>query len=234
MDHYRVRVKLSKWLLWTLSLLVLLAGSAGAGWIFLVGDLPNSVAMADWSADSPDIDISSLSQPASEKQLAQLRSRNKRLRKELDRLYPKDIYIVIDTAQNRLYLKQNDEVLRKAVCSTGSGRELEDPYKNRKWVFDTPRGEFRVRGKITNPVWRKPDWAFIEEGETVPKREADRFESGVLGDYGLAFGDGYFIHGTLYTRLLGKSITHGCVRLGDEDLKFVYNKAPFGAKIFIF
>ena len=85
-------------------------------------------------------------------------------------------------------------------------------------------------------MWRKPDWAFVEEGEPVPTRKdaVERFEEGVLGEYALAFGDGYLIHGTLYTRLLGKSVTHGCVRLGPIDLKAVYDAAPLRTKIYIF
>jgi len=44
-------------------------------------------------------------------------------------------------------------------------------------------------------------------------------EAGVLGDYALGFGQGYFIHGTLYTRLLGRNVTHGCIRVADKDLE---------------
>jgi len=230
----RVRFRISRWLIWTLALLLLLSGGAFAGWILLLGDIQGSSVSADYPDQPPEIDVANLSQPEMEKLLVKLRQRNKRVRRELDTLYPHEIHIVIDTAQNKLLLKKGDEVLREAVCSTGSGRELTDPYKNRKWMFDTPRGEFHVRGKVRNPTWRKPDWAFIEEGLPVPKREEDRYESGVLGDYGLAFGDGFFIHGTLYTRLLGRSVTHGCVRLGDDDLSFVYENAPVGARIFIY
>ena len=39
----------------------------------------------------------------------------------------------------------------------------------------------------------------------------------MMGDYALGIGSGYFIHGTLYKRLLGRNVSHGCVRLGDED-----------------
>ncbi len=59
-------------------------------------------------------------------------------------------------------------------------------------------------------------------------------ERGVLGDYALGFGNGYFIHGTLYTRLLGRNVTHGCIRVGDDDLKVVFNNAQIGTKIYIY
>jgi L,D-transpeptidase ErfK/SrfK len=157
------------------------------------------------------------------------------LEKRMSALLPKGLYIVIDTAENRLYLKNGKDVVRTAVVSCGSGVVLEEAGgKKRSWVFDTPRGEFSVKSKITNPYWVKPDWAFIEEGEAIPKGLEDRIEAGTLGDYALGFGEGYFIHGTLYTRLLGRNVTHGCVRVGDEDLKAIFRAVPMGAKIYIY
>lgn len=157
------------------------------------------------------------------------------LRKSLEALKPRGVYIIVDTGENRLYLMKGQEVLRTAVVSCGSGEVLEDPSGKRKWVFDTPRGEFAVKSKVRNPYWVKPDWAFIEEGEPVPPKNSEaRFEAGTLGDYALGFGDGYFIHGTLYTRLLGRNVTHGCVRVGDEDLEAVFKAAQIGTKIYIY
>jgi lipoprotein-anchoring transpeptidase ErfK/SrfK len=173
--------------------------------------------------------------PVPEKDLAKVERNVQQLEKRLAALSPKGLYIVIDTAENRLWLKKGDQVLRTAVVSCGSGVVLEEPGgKKRSWVFDTPRGEFSVKTKITNPYWVKPDWAFIEEGEKIPKSVEDRIEAGTLGDYALGFGEGYFIHGTLYTRLLGRNVTHGCVRVGDDDLKFLYQNVPIGARIYIY
>lgn len=174
-------------------------------------------------------------QPAEEKNAAKAERAVQQLEKRMAGLLPRGTYIVIDTAANRLFLKEGAKVVREAVVSCGSGVVLEEPGgKKRTWVFDTPRGEFAVKSKITNPYWVKPDWAFIEEGETVPKAMEDRIEAGTLGDYALGFGQGYFIHGTLYTRLLGRNVTHGCVRVGDEDLKAVFKAVPVGAKIYIY
>jgi lipoprotein-anchoring transpeptidase ErfK/SrfK len=156
------------------------------------------------------------------------------LERRISVLQPKGIYIVVDTGENRLYVKKGSEIIRQAVVSCGSGDVLEDPSGKRKWVFDTPRGEFSVKSKIRNPYWVKPDWAFIEEGEPIPKNQEDRVEAGSLGDYALGFGDGYFIHGTLYTRLLGRNVTHGCVRVGDDDLKEIFKIVALGTKIYIY
>lgn len=167
--------------------------------------------------------------------LRTLQARYKTLAKQLTQLMPTQPYILVDTARNHLYIKRQDQVMLDALASTGSGTILDKPGDSKgQWIFDTPRGEFTVQSRLTNPVWVKPDWAFIEEGLAVPKSQADRLEPGVLGEYALGFGKGYFIHGTLYTRLLGKNVTHGCIRLNDDDLKSVYRLAKVGTPIMIF
>lgn len=167
--------------------------------------------------------------------LAELKAKNRNLRGIIEGLAPSGLYIVVDTAENVLFLRHGDTIIRKAVISAGSGSILKDPSGKRRWVFDTPRGEFNVQSKIVKPKWIKPDWAFIEEGEDIPKKiSKERIEEGVLGDYALGLGDGYFIHGTLYTRLLGRNVTHGCIRVGDEDLMAIFNASGIGTKVFIF
>ncbi|MBE0596347.1 MAG: L,D-transpeptidase [Desulfuromonadales bacterium] len=166
--------------------------------------------------------------------LRAMQSENARLRQKIAALAPKGVYVVIDTAGNRVYLRQGDETLKEMLASCGSGNVLEDPAGGRTWTFDTPRGEFRIQSKISKPIWIKPDWAFIEEGEPIPKRHAERAEPGMMGDYALGIGQGYFIHGTLYSRLLGRNVSHGCVRLGDDDLKTLVKKVSLGTRVIIF
>ncbi len=156
------------------------------------------------------------------------------LQKQIDRFTPGNAYLVINTTENSFSLYQNRRLVREGICSTGSYISLEGEG-DKKWVFKTPRGDFRILNKITDPVWRKPDWAFVEEGLPIPPaNHPSRYERGVLGDYALALGDGYLIHGTLYQRFLGLPVTHGCIRLNDEDLKVVYQTLPTGSKVFIY
>lgn len=163
-----------------------------------------------------------------------LAAANGKLQKKLAAMAPKGQYVVIDTANNRVYLRDGERNLREMLASCGSGNVLVDPVGGRTWTFDTPRGQFQVRSKVNKPIWIKPDWAFIEEGEPIPSRTSDRAEANVMGDYALGIGQGYFIHGTLYKRLLGRNVSHGCVRLGDEDLEFLFNVAKLGTKVIIF
>lgn len=156
------------------------------------------------------------------------------LRRRFDLLTPRVPYLVVNTSENRIRVMVRNQLLHEGVCSTGSYVLLK-AADERQWVFFTPRGRFQILGKRVNPVWAKPDWAFIEEGLPVPPPGSpERFEAGVLGAYALELGDGYLIHGTLYKRMLGMPVTHGCVRLGDDDLRIVYRNLQIGSKVFIY
>lgn len=161
---------------------------------------------------------------------------NEKVRRDFQRqlksLQPEETYIVVDTALNRFSLRQGNQILMEVPCSTGSRRILIS--SQRRWSFETPRGEFSVEQIVSDPAWRKPDWAFLEEGRPPPVNELQRWERGALGQYALGFGGSYFIHGTLYSRLLGENVTHGCVRLGQEALARLVEQVEVGTKIYIF
>jgi len=197
-------------------LLIVLAGGIIAG--------RQSVSVRESWADS-------LSETVSAKDLEK---KSASIRASMDRLAPGGNYIIIDTSRNILFLKNGDRILREAVVSCGSGSILIDPSGQRSWIFDTPRGVFSVTSLLRRPVWIKPDWAFLEEGRDIPTNPNDRAERGTLGDYALGFGQGYFIHGTLYSRLLGRNVTHGCVRVGDDDLEYVFDRIRIGTSILIY
>ena len=166
---------------------------------------------------------------------SRLRTRERDLSARLKAAAPRGVYIVIDQTQNRLYLKRDEETLLQAICSAGSGMVLkESGGKKREWVFDSPRGRFEIRSMSRNPVWRKPDWAFVEESEPIPKNPAERLDYGSLGEYAMYFGDGFMIHGTLYERLLGRAVSHGCIRVGRDDLRKVWANARLGTQIYIY
>lgn len=155
------------------------------------------------------------------------------IEKKMSVYLPKGPYLIINTSANQFRLMNEDKVLREGMCSTGSYTVLQSEKK--QWVFKTPRGMFKILNKVKDPVWKKPDWAFIEEGLPVPSaNHPSRYEYGVLGDYSMILGDGYMIHGTLYKRFLGLPVTHGCVRMGDADLEEVFKTMQIGSKVYIY
>ena len=184
---------------------------------------PNAVGNL---ADKDSVQLSNL--------LVKTQQRINELNRKIDNLSPAQPYLIVNTTTNTFVLRTRSRVIKEGLCSTGSYTML-DAGEDQRWIFKTPKGMFRIQGKLTNPLWIKPDWAFIEEGLPVPpKNHPDRYQYGTLGDYALSLGQGYLIHGTLYQRFLGLPVTHGCIRLGDEDLELVYNKLEEGSKVYIF
>ncbi len=176
-----------------------------------------------------------MDEEALQKRIAGLQKQNGQLESRLGKLIPKSPYIVINTTLNRIYVRKSGETLVDGACSTGSNTELVSPDGTRRWFFSTPRGVFKVLNRRKNPVWAVPEWGIIEAElageELLPE---DLFQRGVLGKYALDLGHGYMIHGTLFQRFLGLQVTHGCVRVGDEDLEQIWQLTKIGTPVYIF
>jgi len=194
--------------------------------------LSSSWAGANRAAPSTEelrADIQTLQQEA-----ARLEEENRGLRRILADQEDGELYVVVDTESNRLTLRQGDTIVHTAACGTGSHQFIE-AETGTNWFFETPIGSFTVLGKERNPVWIRPDWSYVEENMPVPLlRDPDRLVRGVLGKYALLLGNGYKIHGTKWTKLLGTHFTHGCVSLGDDDLEIVYKSVKIGTKVYLF
>jgi len=57
---------------------------------------------------------------------------------------------------------------------------------------------------------------------------------GVLGTRRLKMGDGYAIHGTNKPETIGQSVSHGCVRMRNEDIERLYPMVPIGTPVYIY
>jgi lipoprotein-anchoring transpeptidase ErfK/SrfK len=47
-------------------------------------------------------------------------------------------------------------------------------------------------------------------------------------------GDGYALHGTDKPESIGRSVSHGCVRLRNEDIETLYQMVAVGTPVFIY
>jgi len=56
----------------------------------------------------------------------------------------------------------------------------------------------------------------------------------VLGTHRLNLGDGYALHGTQAVSLLGQSVSHGCVRLHNDDIARLFEMASVGDEVIIY
>ena len=57
---------------------------------------------------------------------------------------------------------------------------------------------------------------------------------GVMGTRRLELGDGYGIHGTDHPETIGQSVSHGCVRMRNEDIERLYPMVPVGTPVYIY
>lgn len=195
--------------------------------LFLLATIP--VHAEDTSVDELRAKVEALEQEA-----AVLEEQNQGLRRMLKEVDDDAPYIVVDTENNRLTLRQGNKVLLTAVVGTGSRQFIEEET-GRNWYFESPLGSLTVLGKERNPVWIRPDWSYVEENMPVPaENDPDRIVREVLGKYALILGNGYKIHGTKWKELLGTHYTHGCVAVGDKDLEYLYRNVKIGTKVYLY
>jgi hypothetical protein len=57
---------------------------------------------------------------------------------------------------------------------------------------------------------------------------------GTLGGHRLNLGDGYALHGTDDPKSVGQAVSHGCVRLRNEDIDYLYGIVPVGTPVYIY
>ena len=85
------------------------------------------------------------------------------------------------------------------------------------WAF-TPGSEIIFEGKIFIP----------------PLDSEQRRVPAVLGTHKLEIGNGYLIHGTDKESSIGAAVSHGCVRMYNQDVAHLYAIVPVGTPVYIF
>ena len=81
-----------------------------------------------------------------------------------------------------------------------------------------------------------PGADIVVEGTVVipPFGTNQRRYRGVLGPYRLNLGDGYAIHGTNVPSSVGRAVTHGCIRVRNEDIETLYRIVPVGTPVYVY
>jgi hypothetical protein len=141
-------------------------------------------------------------------------------------------YVVVDVDANELRFMDGDRVLWRAPVGTGTGFRLSTPGK--AWEFTTPSGTRYVQFKQVNPPWFRPDWWYHENKLPVPARDAPaRRQEGGLGAAAVFLGDEIAIHGTDKPELLGRRVSHGCIRLSNANALRLFHNVQVGTPVMI-
>ena len=67
-----------------------------------------------------------------------------------------------------------------------------------------------------------------------PVGSLNRRIEGELGLFALDLGNGILLHGTPYKGSIGQAVTHGCIRLHDEDIQWLHDMMPVGTRVYIY
>lgn len=141
-------------------------------------------------------------------------------------------YVVVDVDVNELLFMDGDRVLWRAPVGTGTGFRL--ATDSTEWHFTTPSGTMHVQFKEQNPTWLMPDWYFIENKLPVPPASSPRRrQPGGLGAAAVYLGNEIAIHGTDKPELLGRRVSHGCIRLSNVNALRLYHNLQVGTPVLI-
>lgn len=131
--------------------------------------------------------------------------------------------IVINVAEMRLYYYPPDgssvEVLPIGIGQAGR----ETP---RNWVT-------KVERKKEGPTWvptANTRREYAKEGKTLPAMVPAGPEN-PMGLYAIYIGRLYAIHGTNANFGIGLRVSQGCIRLRNDDIKYLFDTVPVGTRV---
>ena len=131
--------------------------------------------------------------------------------------------IVINVAEMRLYYYPKGKNVVE-VLPIGIGQLGTDTPEN--WVTSVQR-------KRANPTWTptaKVHAEYAAKGEPLPAVVPAGPEN-PMGLFALYIGRLYAIHGTNASFGIGLRVSHGCVRLRNEDIEYLFNQVPVGTRV---
>jgi lipoprotein-anchoring transpeptidase ErfK/SrfK len=137
--------------------------------------------------------------------------------------------LVLDRRRRLLTVFENGRPLRRFAVAVGMPG------------WETPVGTFRVLEKTINPIWEHP-----EKGTLTPSGPANPLGSRWIGFHqdcqGRRGWDGEQMldvkgcvvtgfHGTPNRWTVGRALSHGCVRLFDEDVRELFDLVTVGTPV---
>jgi L,D-transpeptidase ErfK/SrfK len=136
------------------------------------------------------------------------------------------VSVELRLGERRLYLLETD--------AGGSARQVASyPVAIGREGYETPTGNFRVFEMIEDPDFVKFDW----DDPSHLIRRIPPGPSNPLGKrwIGFASAPGWTIgfHGTPQPELLGRAVSHGCVRMRNRDVVELYRRVALGTPVVV-
>jgi L,D-transpeptidase ErfK/SrfK len=136
-------------------------------------------------------------------------------------------YLLLRLGERRVYLVTYDP-------EADAPAQVESfPVAIGRKEYGTPTGLFRVTDKIEDPDWVQFDW----DDPSRVIRTVPPGPDNPLGPRWIGFASGYGwqigFHGTPHPELLGQAVSHGCVRMRNDDVVKVYDRVEVGTVVIV-
>ncbi len=123
------------------------------------------------------------------------------------------IHLVIKLSDRHVYVYQKDQVINVYPVAIG------------KAGWETPTGDFIILNKIINPTWQHP-----LTGKIIPPGADNPLGSRWIGFW--TDGTNFIgFHGTPEEELIGQAVSHGCVRMRNQDVQALFEQVELGTTV---
>jgi lipoprotein-anchoring transpeptidase ErfK/SrfK len=138
-----------------------------------------------------------------------------------------EVSLLLKLGERRVYVMQDD--------GEGTERRPLESYRvaiGRK-EYKTPVGEFQVAEKVVDPDWVLFDWKKPERTiRRIPPGPNNPMGKRWIG-FASAYGWGIGFHGTPKPEVLGQAVSHGCVRMHNDDIVKMFDKVEIGTPVVV-
>jgi lipoprotein-anchoring transpeptidase ErfK/SrfK len=123
--------------------------------------------------------------------------------------------LVVDLSDRRSYVYRSERLIASYPVAIG------------KEGWQTPRGSFKVLQMRKNPIWRHP-----LTGEIVRSGAKNPLGSRWIGFWSDGRSQIGF-HGTNDEQLVGQAVSHGCLRMENQDVEKIYSQVAVGTPVIV-
>jgi lipoprotein-anchoring transpeptidase ErfK/SrfK len=127
--------------------------------------------------------------------------------------------IAVDKTSHRLTLYSNMEVEKTYPIACGMPS------------WPTPSGTFKITSKTRWPTWANPGSSWAQNmPDSIPPGPGNPLGSRALA----TSASGVLIHGTYSSWSIGRSVSHGCIRMYIKDSEDIFERVEVGIPVLIY
>jgi L,D-transpeptidase ErfK/SrfK len=124
-----------------------------------------------------------------------------------------EIHLLVNLTAKQVYVYRGTEVIAQYAIAVG------------KPGWETPKGTYRVLEREENPIFKSfKTGRIIKSG---PENPLGTRWIGIWTDGKTRLG----FHGTNQPELIGKAVSHGCIRMHNKDVTTLYEKVKVGTVV---